>query len=122
MMQFLTDNLLSILSFLFGGGGVLMWLLEKRRYNETILGMRAENEDKEIDNDAKLLGIYRDSLDDLGNRYEAKFKDVAETYERKIKLLEEEINLRERIILSLKRENRDLKKRIKDLENGVSNQ
>lgn len=115
---------MSLLGFVFGGGGLLMWFLEKRKYNETIAGMKIANEERILDNEKKQIDIddkvidrYKVALDDLGTRYEDKFKDVTDVYERKIKLLEEEINLRERIILSLKRENRDLKSRIKLLEN-----
>lgn len=116
-MQFLTDNLMSLLGFLFGSGGILLWFLEKKKYNETIAGMRAENENKEIENDSKIITIYKESLDDLGKRYEDKFKDLVETYERKIKLMKEENELQERIITGLKREINDLRKRIKELEN-----
>ena len=116
-MQFLTDNLMSLLGFLFGSGGILLWFLEKKKYNETIAGMRAENENKEIENDSKIITIYKESLDDLGKRYEDKFKDLVETYERKVKLMKEENELQERIITGLKREINDLRKRIKELEN-----
>jgi len=116
MIQFLSDNLMSLLGFLFGGGGILLWFLEKQKYNETIAGMRAENENKELENDSKIISLYKDSLDDLGTRYEAKFKDLVETYDRKIKLMKEENELQERIITGLKRENSDLRNRIKELE------
>jgi hypothetical protein len=118
MIQFLMDNLIGILGFLFGSGGIVLWFLERKKYNEVVAGLKAENESKELDNNTKLINLYKESLDDLGARYEAKFKDVTDAYDRKMKLLEEEINLRERIITSLKRENRDLKTRIKVLENG----
>ena len=117
-MQILADNFVSILGMLLGGGGLLMWFLEHKKYSEVVLGLKAENESKEIENDFKIIGIYKGTLDDLGKRYEDKFKDFEQTYERKIKLLEEEISLKERIITNLKRENRDLKRTIRQLESG----
>jgi len=116
MIQFLSEHLISLLGFLFGSGGILLWFLEKQKYNETIAGMKAENENKEIDNDGKIISLYQKSLDDLHSRYEIKFKDLVDTYDRKIKLLNEENELQGRIITSLKRENQDLKNRIKELE------
>lgn len=120
MIQFISENLMSLLGFLFGGGGFLMWFLEKQKYNETIAGMKAENENKELENDGKLIALYKESLDDLGARYEAKFKDLAETYDRKIKLLNEENEIKERLITALKRENEDLKKEIKTIKDEQS--
>lgn len=117
-MQILADNFISILGFLFGGGGLLMWVLERKKYTEVVLGLKAENESKELENDSKIIGIYKNTLDDLGSRYEAKFKDLEHAYDRKVKLLEEEISLKERIITNLKRENRDLKRTIRELESG----
>lgn len=117
MIQFLSEHLISLLGFLFGSGGILLWFLEKQKYNETIAGMKAENENKEIDNDSKIISLYQKSLDDLHTRYELKFKDLVDTYDRKIKLMNEEIELQSRIITSLKRENQDLKNTIKILEN-----
>ncbi len=117
-MQILADNFIGILGFIFGGGGFVMWFLERKKYSEVVAGLKAENESKELENDKTVINIYKEGLDDLGVRYEAKYKDLVNTYDRKVKLLEEEILLKERIISNLKRENRDLKRTIRELESG----
>lgn len=118
MIQILIDNAASIIGYLLGGGGLLMWFFEKRKYNQVVVGMESENKAKEIENDSKKVQLYKDILDDLSIRYENKYKDLEAAYERKTKLLEEEISLKERIISNLKKEVRDLKKIIRDYENS----
>ncbi|MGH1516923.1 hypothetical protein [Chryseobacterium sp. JK1] len=53
-------------------------------------------------------------MDDLKPRYEEKFKEFSELTDRKVKLLEDEINLHKRINAQLKEENTMLRKKIKD--------
>lgn len=54
----------------------------------------------EIENGSKLVTLYKDALDDLGNRYEKKYcdlekqaKNIQLLFERKEELLEKEIEL-----------------------------
>jgi NifU-like protein involved in Fe-S cluster formation len=76
--------------------------------------IEAENTGKEIDNADKLVKLYKEAIDDLGGRYETKFKEITELYENKVKLLQDEINLHKRIIAQLKEENTMLRNKLKD--------
>ena len=50
--------------------------------------------------------------------YEKKFKDIVEMYDRKMKVLEDEIKLHKRMNTALKRENADLKRQLKNEDNS----
>ena len=62
----------------------------------------------------QLYEVLADGIDDLGGRYETKFKEITELYENKVKLLQDEINLHKRIIAQLKEENTMLRNKLKD--------
>ena len=62
------------------------------------------------------LGDLEKRSDNLKGRYENQFKEFSALYEQKIKLLKEEIQVQQRINKNLRRENADLRKRIKELE------
>jgi hypothetical protein len=94
--------------------GVAGFLFGKKKMQAEVDGLSADNEGKEIENADKLVKLYKDAIDDLGSRYEVKFKEVTGMYENKIKLLEDEINLHKRIIAQLKEENTMLRTKIKD--------
>jgi predicted RNase H-like nuclease (RuvC/YqgF family) len=114
MKQFLIENIMSIIATLLGGTGLAGWFFERRKRIAEANGMEAENESKEIDNGSKVVELYRSALDDLGVRYEKKFAEVVDLYERKIKVLEDEIRLHKRIISNLKKENSELRKQLKE--------
>ena len=62
----------------------------------------------------ELKKVYKDTLDDLQIRYEAKFKEITGLYEDKIKLLQDEITILKRSIKQLKEENILLRQRLKE--------
>ncbi len=83
--------------------------------------LRAETETIEVNNDAveianadKLVTVYQNALDDLGKRYEAKFREITSLYEEKIKLMQDEINSLKRTVKLLKEENAILRQRLKE--------
>lgn len=67
-------------------GGYGGYYFTKRKYN-------AEATANEIDNGAKLVGMYKDALNDLPTRYEARFKTLEELFSKKEEILKQEIML-----------------------------
>ncbi len=116
MKQFILQNIEAIIASIAGTGGFLGWFFERRKRRLHNQGVEADVESKEIENSKEIINMYKTTLDDLGKRYEDKFKDVSTLYEQKIKLLQEEIRAQKRINQNLRRENADLRKRIKELE------
>ena len=96
--------------------GVAGFLFGKKKMQAEVDGLSADNEGKEIENADKLVKLYKDAIDDLGSRYEVKFKEVTELYENKVKLLNDEINLHKRIVAQLRDENTMLRQKLKDVE------
>lgn len=101
-------------AMLIAGGGTFLggfsgWFFGRR-------SQTAEAKGKEIDNEVKLAEYYKQMLDDLSGRYEAKYKDVVSLWENKEKILKDEISLLNRKIQDLKKENIALRKRVKELE------
>jgi predicted RNase H-like nuclease (RuvC/YqgF family) len=142
-MNFITDNLIPIFSTLFGGGFSLAYLFERKKNQAITKGVEADAETKEIDNSSKIITQYKDALEDLPARYEQKYQEMERlwekkvqmlldeiqnlenSYQRKSKLLEDEIKLKNKFIISLKREVREkevenklLKKQLQDAENN----
>ena len=85
--------------------GVIGWVFGRKKQNAEVDGLQVDNESKEIDNGSKVVHMYKEAIDDLGIRYEKKFSEVVELYERKVQMLTDEINLHKRIINQLKKEN-----------------
>ncbi|MFC3158979.1 hypothetical protein SAMN05443633_107143 [Chryseobacterium arachidis] len=112
MTELFKEHIETFLSLIISG--LAGWLFGRKKLNAEVQGMDADNEAKKLENDEKLVNLYKDTLDDLGNRYEAKFKEFADISERKIRLLEEEINIQKRINDQLKAENAMLKAKLKE--------
>ena len=104
---FLSTILVGFAGYVFGG----------QKMKAEVKGLDADAEGKEIENSDKIVKLYKDAIDDLGGRYEVKFKEITAMYEMKIKLLEDEINLHKRIIAQIKEENTMLRSKIK--ESGI---
>lgn len=85
------------------------WIFNKK-------SQKADVKAKDIENEIKLSEYYKKMLDDLDDRYEAKFIEFVALYERKEKILKDEIFLLNRKIKDLKAENIALRKRIKEFE------
>ncbi|MDR2238153.1 MAG: LPXTG cell wall anchor domain-containing protein [Chryseobacterium sp.] len=112
MKEILTQHLSTFLGLM--ATGLAGFVFGKKKMNAEVAGMDADNEGKEIENADKLVKLYKDALDDLAGRYEVKFKEFSNLAERKIKLLEEEINIQKRINDQLKTENSKLRAKLKE--------
>ena len=105
--------------------GLVGFLFGKRKLRAEIAGMNADNEGKEIENADKLVKLYKEILDDLSNRYEAKFKEFSDLSDKKVLMLQEQIDFQKRINEQLKAENNLLKAentmlKTKLKENGIT--
>ncbi len=114
-IAFLSAILTGVAGFIFG----------KRKLRAEVEGMNADNEGKEIENADKLVQLYKETLDDLGNRYEAKFKDFSDLSDKKVLMLQEQIDFQKSINEQLKAENNLLKAentmlKTKLKENGIT--
>jgi outer membrane protein TolC len=89
--------------------GLAGFLFGKRKLQAEVAGINADNEGKEIENADKLVRLYKETLDDLGNRYEAKFKEFSEVSDKKVVMFQEQIDFQKRINEQLKAENNLLK-------------
>ncbi|RWX03356.1 hypothetical protein [Flavobacterium cerinum] len=106
---------------LIGSAGIIIssitgFKIGKRKSTAEALDIEANAKSKEIDNEVKLANYYKSLLDDLGDRYEKKFKDVVSLYEAKERIMQDEINLLKSKNKMLTQENTALRKRIKELE------
>jgi hypothetical protein len=117
-MNFILDNFTIILGYLFGAGGVSAFFFERRKNKAVTKGVEAEVTTKELNNSGKVVDLYKAALDDLELRYEKKYQEITALYERKIKVLESEIKLHKRIISDLKKENLELRRKLKDASNS----
>lgn len=116
MIQLFTEHIFPHIGDFIGAilAGVAGFAFGRKKMQAEVDGLSADNEGKEIENADKLVKLYKDALDDLGTRYEAKFKEFSDLAERKVKLLEDEINLHKRINAQLKEENTMLRQKIRD--------
>lgn len=133
-MNFIQENIGQILGYLFGAGGLSAFLFERRKNTAVTKGVEADADAKEINNGTKVIDLYKEALDDLQNRYEKRYNEISEmfekkyqlmrdemqqleaSFERKNKLLEDEIKLKNKFISSLKRELRERDAEIKRLK------
>lgn len=97
-------------------GGFTGWFFRRRYEQASANEKEADAESKEIDNEIKLSEYYKKLLDDLGNRYEEKYKDIVSIYEKKTELLKDEISILKNKNRILTQENTALKKKIKEYE------
>ena len=136
-MNFITENLPTILGYLFGGGTLTAYFFERKKNKAIAKGVEADAETKEINNGSKVIDLYKEALDDLQNRYEKKYVETSEMWERKYgmmqdemhqletsfqrknKLLEDENKLKNKFISSLKREIRERDNEIKRLKEAA---
>ena len=104
-MKISITEILPVLTAAAGGLSGFLFSKHKRK---------AETNNLEISNTEKLLNQYREVLDDLTARNEKKFIELEAAYERKIKVLEEEIKIHKRLIEAFKQEIIILKKQLKN--------
>lgn len=121
--ELFTEPIIAFLSAILTG--VAGFIFGKRKLRAEVEGMNADNEGKEIENADKLVKLYKETLDDLGNRYEAKFKDFSDLSDKKVLMLQEQIDFQKSINEQLKAENNLLKAentmlKTKLKENGIT--
>jgi hypothetical protein len=117
-MDFITDHIYPLLNILGTGviTGLLGYVFGRKKQAAEIETITTENNSKELANVDKLLNLYKETLDDLVKRHEAKIVEMSALYEKKIKLLNDEISLHKRIVASLKEENATLRDKLKAKE------
>jgi predicted RNase H-like nuclease (RuvC/YqgF family) len=133
-MNFILENLALILTTIFGGGSLTAYIFERRKNKAVTKGVEADVDTKEINNSSIIIAQYKEALEDLPARYELKYQEMAKlwekkvgmlleeinqlenSYQRKSKLLEDEITLKNKFISSLKREIRERDNEIKRLK------
>lgn len=121
--ELFTEPIIAFLSAILTG--VAGFIFGKRKLRAEVAGMNADNEGKEIENADKLVQLYKETLDDLGNRYEAKFKDFSDLSDKKVLMLQQQIDFQKSINEQLKAENNLLKAentmlKTKLKENGIT--
>ncbi|GEN71566.1 hypothetical protein [Chryseobacterium lathyri] len=89
--------------------GLAGFIFGKRKLRAEVAGINADNEGKEIENADKLVKLYKEALDDLGSRYEAKFTEFSDLSDKKVLMLQQQIDFQKRINEQLKAENNLLK-------------
>ncbi len=123
MNELFTEPFIAFLSAILTG--VAGFIFGKRKLRAEVAGMNADNEGKEIENADKLVKLYKEALDDLGSRYELKFKEFADLSDKKVLMLEQQIDFQKSINEQLKAENNLLKAentilKTKLRENGIT--
>lgn len=112
MQEFITEHILPHIGAFFSAvlTGLAGFLFGKRKLRAETETIEVNNNTIEISNADKIVGMYQKTLDDLQVRYEAKFKEIINLYEEKIKLLQDEISILRRTNKQLKEENEILRK------------
>ncbi len=80
-MDFLKEHLPNMLAWIFGAGGLLSAISERRKRKVDLL--KAETESKQ-----QIMDMYQEALSDLKTRYDEKFKELSD----EIKGLKEQVN------------------------------
>ena len=120
MQEILHEHILPHIASFIGAllTGFAGFIFGRKKQNAEVESIEVNNDSVEIANVTKIAEVYKNTLDDLGLRYEKKFNEIISLYEQKVQLLHDEINLQKRIIEHLKEENKMLHKKLKD--NGIS--
>ena len=81
-----------------GGTGYFAFVFARSKYKQEVEKLKVEvlqaqktAETTDIENGGKVVILYKNALDDLGDRYEKKFQDLASLYDQKEKHLLKEI-------------------------------
>ncbi|SCY94807.1 hypothetical protein [Flavobacterium caeni] len=114
----MNELLIAIGAVISGGGtGFFTFLFMKSKYKQEVeklkvevLQARESADTTAIENDIKLSNHYKEILDDLKARYESRYREFEEMMNRKFKLLEEELRLKDRKIKLQQEEIRELKR------------
>lgn len=116
-MGFLQNYGVQIFGALFGAGGIAAYVFERKKNRAITKGVEADSQSKEISNVAAVADLYKAALDDLENRYQKKYTEIESLYEKKIKMLSDEIKIHKRHNTALRKENLELRRKNAELEN-----
>lgn len=93
-------NQIIILTATGSVGGFFGWFFTRKKQDVEVVGMVVDNEVKEIDKDSKVVELYKNALDDLSVRYEAKYREIEvrhsniqSLFDKKEKILQQELEL-----------------------------
>ena len=97
-----------------GFSSFFTWMFSRHLKKAETRGKEEEANALLISNQIKISDYYKNMLDDLGSRYEKKFKEIVSMYDTKVSMLEDEIKLLKRNITYLTQENKELKKQLNE--------
>jgi|26BtaG_2_1085354.scaffolds.fasta_scaffold01419_11 hypothetical protein len=120
-MEEVQNLIVTIIGYVFGAGGLLFWFLERKKFNAEVEKALESVKADRIDNDIRLSHHYKEILDDLKLRYDARFLEYEQMMSNKIKILKDEISLLRRQVRGLKTELKDRENQIKTLLKNGSN-
>lgn len=90
-------GVVGVLSTFFGI--YFTFVFQKSKYLQEVEKMKIEvlqakkvAETTEIDNDSKIIDLYKNALDDLPHRFEERFTGLTQLFEQKEKILREELS------------------------------
>lgn len=90
-------GIVGVLSTFFGI--YFTFVFQKSKYLQEVEKMKIEviqakksAETTEIDNDSKIIDLYKSALDDLPHRFEERFTGLTQLFEQKEKILREELS------------------------------
>ncbi|CAL2108174.1 conserved hypothetical protein [Tenacibaculum sp. 190524A02b] len=90
-MELNTPNLIGILASLLSGGSLSAYIFERRKNKALAKSAEADADGKKIQNRIQETELYQKLIDDLALRYKKKYQEIETMYERKCRVLEEEI-------------------------------
>ena len=90
-------GVVGVLSTFFGI--YFTFVFQKSKYLQEVEKMKIEviqatklSETTEIDNESKIIDLYKNALDDLPHRFEDRFTGLTQLFEQKEKILREELS------------------------------
>lgn len=100
-----------------GVGGFFGWFWTRKKYEAEVLKQVADVTTTDIDNGSKVVDLYKSAMDDLGARYEEKYKhiqemsnNISDLFDAKEKTLLQEIEYHKKQTALYKKMYDDLKK------------
>ncbi|WP_373942663.1 hypothetical protein OEG92_05575 [Polaribacter sejongensis] len=82
-MNLITDNLLPILTTLFGGGFSLAYVFERKKNRAITKGVEADAETKTIQNENLVIAQLQKAVEDLPRIAESRFREMEEVLQKK---------------------------------------
>lgn len=111
--------IITTIGYLIGAGGIVFWFLERRKFNAEVQRVLEEVNSTRIENDVKLSHHYKELLDDLKARYEARYEEYSQMVNDKVRVLKDEITLLRKQVRSLKLAMKEQEKELKEKDNII---